>query len=117
MERGLADWLKERCRREGLSLRQAGLKTKLSHGTIADVMQGKRVNLETIAKLAEAFSGGNSQGQALHDELLTLAGYRKAGEEITQPVARLVDRLSNFTESQLKIMGRFADFLAESEGK
>jgi len=32
-------------------------------------------------------------------------------------MARLLDKLSQFNESQLKIMGRFADFVSQLEAK
>jgi len=114
----LRDWLKQMCQKERLSLRQAAQKTGLSHSTIRDLMKGTRPTPETIRKLAQGFAGdGLNQRLALEDKLLVLAGYKthQAREEISQPLARLIDRLSQFNEAQVKIMGRFADFLAEME--
>jgi len=118
-ENGLGSWLEERCHKESLSLRQAAAKTNLSHATIADIIKGTNPSPETIRKLAEAFSGGGDHHRdALEDKLLTLAGYRREREKDkpNEPMARLLDKLSNFNESQLKIMGRFADFISEKGG-
>lgn len=113
--RSLGKWLAERCQRESLSLRQAAIKTGISHATIADIIKGGRPSPETVKKLADAFArDGDNVKAALQDELLILAGYRSYRPEVqlTQPMARLLDRLSQFNEQQLKIMGRFADFVA-----
>ena len=108
-------WLEEKCQKEGLSLRQAAQKTGLSHTTIADIIKGKKPAPETIKNLASAFGGnGDHQRQALEDKLLTLAGYRSERppeDEPSEPMARLLDALSQFDEPQLKIMSRFADFI------
>ena len=118
---GLDEWLKQMCQKEGLSLRQAAVKTGLSHATIRDIMNGTQPSPESIRKLSQAFGGdGDHQKLALEDHLLVLAGYRTPRpdeKELNQPLARLIDRLSQFSEPQLKIMGRFADFLAEMEKK
>jgi transcriptional regulator with XRE-family HTH domain len=115
----LSQWLEERCQREHLTLRQAAAKTGLSHATIADIRKGNRPFPETIKKLAQAFGGdGPNQRFALEDYLLTLAGYRTPRpdeQELSQPLARLIDRLREFSEPQLKIMACFADFLMEIE--
>ena len=117
----LGQWLKERCEKEGLSLRQMAAKTGLSHGTIGDVIKGVQPSAQTICKLAKAFSrDGTHQRLALEDKLLVLAGYRTQRsdeEEVSEPAARLIDSLSKFNELQLKIMARFADFLSETEEK
>ena len=114
---GLGSWLEERCKAEGLSLRQASIKTGLSHTTIADLMKGNNPSPETLRKLAQAFNeGGDHHRMAIEDELLTLAGYRSErleGEELSQPLAQLMDIVGEFSQSQLKIMARFAEFLAE----
>jgi len=114
---GIAVWLEDRCKKEGLSLRQAAQRTNLSHATIADIIKGVHPTPETIRKLAGAFSaGGDHHKMALEDKLLILVGYRSERpqeKELTEPMARLLDRLSEFNEPQLKIMGRFADFLSE----
>ncbi|GAH20429.1 unnamed protein product, partial [marine sediment metagenome] len=55
---------------------------------------------------------------ALEDSLLILAGYRTErpeGEDLSQPLARLMDMVANFNEPQLKLMTRFAEFLTEME--
>jgi len=118
---GLGSWLEERCKAEGLSLRQASIKTGLSHTTIADLMKGNNPSPETLKKLAQAFSeGGEHHRMVIEDELLTLAGYRSErpeGEELSQPLAQLMDIAGEFSRSQLKIMARFAQFLAELETK
>jgi len=119
--KGLAVWLEERCKKDGLSLRQAAQKTGLSHATIADIIKGVHPSAETIKKLAEAFSqSGDHHRMALEDNLLVLAGYRSERpkeKELTEPMARLLDKLSEFNEPQLKIMGRFADFISQVEVK
>jgi len=118
---GLAVWLEERCKKEGLSLRQAARKTGLSHATIADILKGVHPSPETIRKLAEAFSeSGDHHRLALEDKLLILVGYRSERpkeKELTEPMARLLDKLSELNEPQLKIMGRFADFISQMEAK
>lgn len=117
----LGQWLKERCSKEDLSLRAAAAKTGLSHATIAEVINGSSASPGTIKRLAHAFSNGkNHQKMMLEDQLLTLAGYRTRrpeGEGISEPMARLLDKLSDLSEPQLKMIGRFVDFLGESEGK
>ncbi len=118
---GLGSWLEERCKAEGLSLRQASIKTGLSHTTIADLMKGNNPSPETLRKLAQAFSeGGDHHRMVIEDELLTLAGYRSErpeGEELSQPLAQLMDIVGEFNEPQLKIMLRFCDFIREMEKK
>ena len=118
---GLATWLEERCQKESLSLRQAAQKTGLSHATIADIINGVHPSPETVRKLAGAFSAnGDHYKLALEDKLLILAGYRSERpkeKEVTEPMARLLDTLSDFNEPQLKVMGRFADFVSQLEVK
>ncbi len=117
----LGGWLKGICQEERLSLRQAAAKTGLSHVTISDIIAGKRPSGETILRLATAFScDGAHQRLVLEDKLLTLAGYRSGRPEeaaLSEPVARLLDKVSRLNEAQLKIMERFADFVSEMEGK
>ena len=117
----VASWLAERCQKEGLSLRQAAAKTGLSHATISDIIKGNCPSPESIKKLAGAFSGnGDHHRLALEDKLLVLAGYRSERpkeKEISEPMGRLLDKLSHFDEAQLKIMGRFADFISQMETK
>ena len=115
---GLGQWLKDRCQAEGLSLRQAAAKTGLSHATIADVINGTSPSPETIKRLSHSFGGDGNEGLALEDSLLILAGYRTQrpdGEDLNQPMARLMDKVANFSEPQLKLMARFAEYLAEME--
>jgi len=117
MQRTLGQWLKEKCEAEKLSLRQAASKTGLSHSTISDIINGVQPSAETIRKLAHAFGGDGHRGFVLEDKLLTLAGYRsqRPQQKLSEPMGRLIDRLGTFNEQQLKIMSRFADFLAELE--
>jgi len=117
----ISRWLNEVCRSEKLSLRQAADKTGLSHATIRDIRNGSSASPETIRKLAAAFSGGGDhQKLTLEDHLLVLAGHRTPrpeGKELSQPMAQLIDKLSEFSEPQLRLMARFADFITEMETK
>ena len=113
---GLGNWLKETCQRERLSLRQAATKTGLSHATIAQLMKGGSASPETIMKLATAFGGNGKQRWAMEDKLLVLAGYRTERpdrEELSEPQARLLDKLDKLREPELKVLSHFADFVAE----
>ena len=115
---GLGKWLKQICQKEHLSLRQAAAKTGLSHATIREIMNGGSASPQSIRKLAKAFGGDGRARFALEDKLLVLAGYRThrpEAEELTEPMARLLDKLNSFSEPQLKMVGRFADFLAEMD--
>lgn len=106
----LSQWLKERCRAEGLSLRKAAARTDLSHSTVRDILRGKSPTAETIRKLARGFGGGT----ALQDHLLVLAGYRAPGaDEPSEALARLIDKVSQLDDRQLRMMAHFADFLEE----
>ncbi len=112
----LSQWLRERCQRECLSLREAAARTGLSHATIADIIKGTRPLPQNIKKLAQAFGGdGPNQRFALEDYLLTLAGYRseRPQEELSEPMAELMDKVKKFNEPRLKMMVCFADFLTE----
>ena len=116
----LGKWLEETCKQERLSLRQAASKTGLSHATIDDIIKGGGASAETIRKLAQAFGGDGREMLALEDKLLILSGYRSErpeGEDLSEPMARLLDRLSGFSEPQLKMVERFAEFLAEMRVK
>lgn len=110
-------WLNEACRSEKLSLRQAADKTGLSHATIRDIMNGSSTSPETIRKLAKAFSeSGDHQKLALEDHLLVLAGHRTPRpeeKELSQPMAQLMDVVSDFSESQLKLLRAFAIYLTQ----
>ncbi|MBA7637670.1 hypothetical protein ES703_45316 [subsurface metagenome] len=116
---GLGGWLAERCREEGLSLRQAAAKTGLSHTTIDAIMGGGSASAATIRKLAQAFAGNGQRRLVLEDKLLILAGYRtpRDGEELSEPLARVIDKLSQFSKSHLKLMEHFADFISDMEAK
>ncbi len=116
----LGAWLEQQCRAENLSYRQAAARAGVSHATIAAIKNGARPSAATIVKLADAFSSnGTHQRQALKDRLLSLSGYRgeSANGELSEPLARLMDRLSGFSEAQLRVMERFADFISETEVK
>lgn len=117
----LGQWLEERCEREHLTLREAAAKTGLSHATIGDIIKGSRPLPETIRKLAQGFGGdGTQQTLALEDCLQVLAGYRTPrpeGEELNEPLAQLIDKVKQFSEAQVKMMTKFADFLLEIEGE
>ena len=116
----LGGWLGKKCQEERLSYRKAAEKTGLSHATIADIINGNRPSAATVKKLAEAFSGnGEHQRVAMEDFLLSLCGYRseKKEGELSEPLARLMDKLSEFSEAQLEIMERFADFVTKIGGK
>lgn len=55
---------------------------------------------------------------SLVGEKLLLVGYRTQrpqGENLSQPLARLMDIASRLSDTQLKLMVRFADFLVEIE--
>jgi len=116
----LGRWLEEKCRSEGLSLRQAAARTGLSHATIQQIINGASPSPESIRKLVRAFGGNGRHGVALEDKLLVLAGYRMPhpeGEALSEPLAQLIDKLSQLSDSQLKVMGHFVDFLSEMESK
>ncbi|GAJ08150.1 unnamed protein product [marine sediment metagenome] len=114
----LGQWLKERCKREHLSLRQVAINVGVSHQTIAGLINGKKALPTTIKKLARAFGGNHNQMMALEDKLLVLAGYRteRPKEELSEPLARLSDKLGQFSEPQLMIMEHFADYISEIGG-
>ena len=116
---GLSQWLKDRCKAEGLSTRQAAARAGLSHATISDIINGASLpSPETIKRLAKAFGEDGNERLALEDSLLILAGYRTQrpdGQDISQPLARLMDKVADFSEPQLKLMARFAEYLADLE--
>lgn len=115
----LGQWLYGVCNKEGLSLRQAGAKTGLSHSTIADIMKGVQVSAETIRKLATGFAeNGQHERLALEDHLFILAGYRTPrpeGEEPRQTLGQLIDKLAQFDDRQLKLVRHFADYISNLE--
>jgi len=111
-QNGLGSWLHERCHEEKLSLRQASAKTGLSHSTIEKIIKGASPSAQAINKLAQAFSRGENERLALEDHLLTLAGYRtQRVDEISLPMARILDVVAPFSERQIKLVADFADFL------
>jgi len=115
----LGSWLEEKCKSEGLSLRQAAAKIGLSHSTLAKIVKGNtKVRGETIKKLARYFSGdGTRKRLVLGDQLLILAGYRteRPEDEPSELMACLMDTVSQFSKQQFKIIVHFAEFLAEIE--
>ena len=114
---GLGLWLQEVCDKDKLSLRAAGEKTGLSHSTIRDIVKGNTPSIDTIRKLAAAFSSGSYHGQVLEDRLLILAGHiieRQAGVT-SEPLARLMDTIDGFSEQQLKVLIHFAEYLKNLE--
>ena len=115
----LGEWLQAKCDQEGLSLRQVATRVGVSHQTIAGLINGKKALPQTIKKLATAFGDGHHQRIALEDKLLGLAGYRteRPEEELREPLARLLDKLGEFSKSQLMIMEQFADFISKTGRK
>lgn len=109
----LGQWLKKRCEQERLSLREAAAKAGLSHATLYDIVKGVHPCPETLKKLAQGFARGASERLVLEDELFALAGYRtlRGGEEISESLAQLKDKVRGFNERQIKMMLKFADFL------
>jgi len=117
-ESGLGEWLRERCQKQGLSLRQAAARTGLSHGTIEGIIKGASPSPETIKRLAHSFADNGNERLALEDSLLILAGYRTErpdGQDLSQPLARLLDKVAHFDEDKLKLMADFAEYLTRSE--
>ena len=113
---GIGQWLKETCQRESLSLRQAGAKAGLSHGTIEGIIRGASPAPETLKKLARAFGGDGQQALALEDSLLILAGYRtERSGDMSQPLGRLIDLVANFDDAKLKLMADFVEYLTRME--
>ncbi|MBU0598908.1 helix-turn-helix transcriptional regulator [Patescibacteria group bacterium] len=110
----LGGWLKEKCQDQGLSLRQAAIKTGLSHATICGIINGKSPTAETVKRLAQGFGNGNHHQLALEDNLLTLSGYRSERpqeDELSEPLAQLLDKLSGLAEPEIEMLGHFADYL------
>lgn len=111
---GIGQWLKDVCQKQGLSLRQAAARTGLSHGTIEGILKGTSPSPETIKRLAQSFGEDGNEKLALEDSLLILAGYRTQrpdGQDLSQPLARLLDRVAHFDEAKLKLMADFAEYL------
>ena len=117
----LGMWLDEKCRDGQLSLRQAAAKTGLSHATIKAVKSGERPSAETLRKLAHGVGGGGgaSERSTREDRLLLLAGYRTGRPEDEEPsdaLTQLMDKVRWFSERQLKMMVRLAEFFTEAKG-
>jgi len=115
----LGEWLKAKCDEERLSLRQVAKKAGVSHQTIAGLMNGKKALPQTIKRLAKAFGNDHHQTIALEDKLLSLAGYRteRPEEALSEPLARLLDKLSDFDVAQLGIVEQFTDFISKTGRK
>lgn len=114
----VAQWLDEKCRAGSLSLREVATRAGLSHSTVANIKNGAQPSAETLKKLARAFSGDGHERMALEDHLFILAGYRSPRpREPNQALGELVDKLSQFSASQLKVMKHFADFISSLEKK
>ncbi len=115
----LSQWLAEKCTKEHLTLRQAAAKTGLSYTTIGQVINGANASPQTLRKLAKAFADGTKERLALEDHLLVLAGYRteRPEEELNEPLAHLIDKVKEFSQPQLRMMDRFADFLIEIDAE
>ena len=115
----LGEWLKTKCDEERLSLRQVAKKAGVSHQTIAGLMNGKKALPQTIKRLAKAFGNNHHQTIALEDKLLSLAGYRteRPEEALSEPLARLLDKLSDFDVAQLGIVEQFTDFISKTGRK
>ena len=118
--KNLGKWLKKVCKKEGLSLRQAGDKAGLSHATIQCIIKGGNPSSITVRKLARGFCpGGKNELMVLEEELLVLTGHKIRNKtSMSQPLGRLLDSVKGFSEAELKIVSRFADFVAQlsSEG-
>ena len=88
----------------------------MSHSTIDDVIKGGHPSAETIRKLAQGFGSGINERIALQNRLLVLVGYRTErpeGEEPSEELGRLMDKLKQLNEAQVKMVTRFVDFLIE----
>ena len=112
----LGAWLKERCKKDRLSLRQAAVKASLSHATISDIINGGRPSAATIVKLAEAFGNGGNQKAELKDLLLSLSGYRgeSNNEEMSEPKSRVIAKINNLNPEQLELIEHLAGFVTEA---
>ena len=83
-------------------------------------IRGNHPSPETIRKLARGFAGGTNEMLALEDQLLILVGYRMPrpeGEEPSEALAHLLDKVRGLSQPQLEMMVSFADFLMEIEGE
>jgi len=114
--KGLGTWLKERCKEERLSVRQAAAKVGLSHATISDIINGGRPSAATIVKLADGFGNNDEQKAELNDLLLGLSGYRSGGNKAgtSEPRARVIDQLSHLDPGQLEIVEQLTSFITKA---
>jgi len=115
---GFGTWLRQKCSEEGLSIRKLAAKAGLSHVTIVEIKNGSRPSAETIKKLAAAFSNnGANQRVALEDYLLSICGYRseRMDGELSESQARLLDKVSQFSQTQFRLVEEFADYVAKVE--
>lgn len=96
----IAQWLKEKCKGEHLSPRQAAAKTGLSHTTIYNVIKGDRPLPETIMKLAQGFTTDLSERVDLEDYLMLLAGYRSE-RPLIKPSNPMLKSCINYWETTL----------------
>lgn len=111
---GLGAWLKEKCQKERLSLRQVAVKAGLSHATISDIKNGGRPSAATIVKLAEAFADNGQQQAELKDLLLRLSGYRseRNKEETSVNISRVIEKISQLDPAQLELIEHLAGFVS-----
>lgn len=102
-----------------MSLRQAAKRTGLSHATIADITNGGKPSPESILRLAKAFGGDGNLKMVLEDKLLILGGYRtpRLGEEPSELLARMLDKLTELSPPQIEMVGHFIDFVNTLEEK
>jgi len=112
----LGAWLKERCKKDRLSLRQAAVKASLSHATISDIMKGGRPSAATIVKLAESFGDNGQQQAELKDLLLSLSGYRgdQNNGKTSEVMARVINKLSHLKTDQLELIEQLAGFVTKA---
>ena len=100
-------------------MREAAAKIGLSHTAINAIIKGTETpSPGTIKKLA-AFAGDHHQAMVLEDELLTLAGYRSTRPDpgLSEPLARLLDKLGGFSTLELTLVEHFTDFISNMRSK
>ena len=98
----LGQWLRERCRREHLSLRQAAARSGLSHATLAQVIKSGHASPETVRKLAQAFDGDGRL--ALEDYLLVLAGHRTPHQGEESSYLKIIPLLTGEHQQILEVL-------------
>ena len=113
----IQQWLKERCERERLSSRDAGIKCGLSHVTIAEILNGQGVRADTIKKLVQGFATSEAEKLALEDKLLILAGFRSERSEsvLTEAQATLIETVKLASKAEVEVILSFVDFLKAIE--